>query len=393
VRRAFTFDASSCTGCKACQVACKDAHGLPPGVLWRRVYEVTGGGWERRGAAWTNTVFAYHVSIACNHCAEPACVAACPTGACVVRDDGVVWIDGVACAGCEYCAWACPYSAPQYSADLGRMTKCDLCRDLVDEGGAPACVSACPMRALDLVEMSDVAPAVHPYPLPAASLTRPRIVITPHAAAQSGLVKQVGNREEVHPPGLRRGRTLGGLHLEDLPLVLFTLLGQAAAGVAVVALFGAPTPVPLLGIAGVAIALAAFAALFHLGAVSRAWRTPANAAASALSREVIAFGLFAAAWTAAWLGLPGGPAIFAATGVLLVFAMAEVYSLDAVPAWSRDRVRLSFATSAVLFALTATLAVADGVPAWMCAAIAAAAFAQQVGPRWGLYAARRARAL
>jgi DMSO reductase anchor subunit len=185
-------------------------------------------------------------------------------------------------------------------------------------------------------------------------------------------------------------RALPGLHVEDLPLVLFTLLGQAAAGVA---LFGAPTRVPLLGIAGVAIALAAFAALFHLGTVSRAWRTPANAAASALSREVIAFGLCAAAWTAAWLGLPGGPAIFAATGVLLVFAMAEVYSLDAVPAWSRDRVRLSFATSTVLFATTATLAVADVVPAWMCAAMAAAAFAQQIGRRWRLYTARRARAL
>jgi DMSO reductase anchor subunit len=234
---------------------------------------------------------------------------------------------------------------------------------------------------------------VHPYPLPADALTRPQIVIRPHAAAQSGLVTQVGNREEVHPPGPHPVRTFRGLHVEDLPLVLFTLLGQAAAGVAVVALPGAASDVPLLGIAGVTIALAALAALFHLGAVSRAWRTPANATASALSREVVAFVLFAAAWLAAWLGLPGGRVIFAGAGVLLVAAMAEVYALEAVPAWSRERVRFAFATSAVLFALTATLAAADVVPVWLCAAMAAAAFAQQVGPRWRLYAARRARAL
>ena len=40
---AFTFDASACSGCKACQIACKDKNGLPVGVLWRRVYEISGG--------------------------------------------------------------------------------------------------------------------------------------------------------------------------------------------------------------------------------------------------------------------------------------------------------------------------------------------------------------
>jgi anaerobic dimethyl sulfoxide reductase subunit B (iron-sulfur subunit) len=390
MRRAFTFDASACTGCKACQVACKDKHGLPPGLLWRRVYEVTGGGWERRGAAWTNTVFAYHVSIACNHCADPLCAAACPTGACAVRDDGIVWIDGATCAGCQYCAWACPYSAPQYAADLRRMTKCDLCRDLVDDGQSPACVAACPMRALDVVEVRDVPPAVHVYPLPADSLTRPQLVVKPHAAAQTAMVKQVANREEVHPPGARRARTILGLHVEDLPLVLFTLLGQAAAGLSVVSLLGAPADVTLLAIAGVSIALAAAAALLHLGAVSCAWRTTANATTSALSREILALVLFAAAWIAAWFGVPGGPPMLAGAGVLLVVAMAEVYALGGIPEWSRKRARRAFATSALLFALVATLLLADAVPVWLGVAIGAAAFGHQAVGRWRFYEARRA---
>jgi len=48
---AFTFDASSCTGCKACQIACKDKNNLSTGVLWRRVYEISGGGWQQQGEA------------------------------------------------------------------------------------------------------------------------------------------------------------------------------------------------------------------------------------------------------------------------------------------------------------------------------------------------------
>jgi len=65
------FDASSCSGCKACQAACKDHNGLGPTILWRRVYEVSGGGWARSGNAWTQDVFAWNLSLSCNHCEKP----------------------------------------------------------------------------------------------------------------------------------------------------------------------------------------------------------------------------------------------------------------------------------------------------------------------------------
>jgi len=61
---AFYFDSTSCSGCKACQVACKGQNSLVVGVLWRRVYEVTGGGWEKVGSAWVSRVFSYNLSIA-----------------------------------------------------------------------------------------------------------------------------------------------------------------------------------------------------------------------------------------------------------------------------------------------------------------------------------------
>src|SRR5512137_784025 len=136
---AFTFDASACSGCKACQEACKDKNGLPLGVLWRRVIEVSGGEWRTAGAAWTNSVFAYNLSLTCNHCVHPKCAGVCPTDAYALRPDGIVQIEPSRCVGCGYCSWACPYDAPQMDRHTGLMTKCNLCSDNLDLGLPPAC--------------------------------------------------------------------------------------------------------------------------------------------------------------------------------------------------------------------------------------------------------------
>ena len=64
-RYGFYLDTSACTGCKACQIACKDKNDLPVGVLWRRVVEVQGGEWLPRDAAWLTNAFAYFISAAC----------------------------------------------------------------------------------------------------------------------------------------------------------------------------------------------------------------------------------------------------------------------------------------------------------------------------------------
>jgi anaerobic dimethyl sulfoxide reductase subunit B (iron-sulfur subunit) len=198
---AFYFEASACSGCKACQVACKDRHGLETGLLWRRVYEVVGGDWTRDGGAWLTTVFAYNVSLACNHCTEPICAEVCPARAITRRADGIVLLDSQKCIGCKYCSWACPYGAPQYDEVSGRMTKCTFCASDLEAGQPPACVAACPLRALDFGDRAELearyghVEAI--YPLPEEHLTEPALVMTPHRAAIREAPVCVGNWEEV----------------------------------------------------------------------------------------------------------------------------------------------------------------------------------------------------
>jgi anaerobic dimethyl sulfoxide reductase subunit B len=188
---AFYFNASACTGCKACAIACQDRNSLPVEIRWRRIYQYGGGSWTPHPyLLLPNNVFVYSLSISCMHCEEPACVDVCPTGAMTKRSsDGIVLVDQTKCIGCRYCEWACPYGAPQFDTAAGVMTKCDFCQDLQAEGKDPACVDACVMRALEFGDLQELRAKYGDVdaiePLPTASITKPAIVITPHPRSET----------------------------------------------------------------------------------------------------------------------------------------------------------------------------------------------------------------
>lgn len=182
----FYIDAAKCTGCKTCVVACKDAHDLPVGMNLRKVIEYAGGGWRqnRMTGAWHQDVFAYYLSIACNHCEDPACVKVCPTKAHHKRDtDGLVVIDTKKCVGCGLCAKACPYGAPVLNPATRKMSKCDACADRLDHGLQPICVESCPQRAIEFGPIDELRKKYGDRatiaPLPDANLTKPSLVIRP----------------------------------------------------------------------------------------------------------------------------------------------------------------------------------------------------------------------
>lgn len=199
----FYLNQDRCNGCKACQTACQDKNDLPAGVAYRRVAEYAGGGWMEKDGALYQDVFAYYVSVACNHCENPICMSSCPTGALSKGDDGIVTLDSGKCVGCRYCEWACPYGAPQYDSEAGVMRKCDFCADYLAKGESPACVAACPSRALGFGELADLQ-AEHGTlaavaPLPDPSYTTPSLVIDPHRDAKpvGSTVGELVNPKEV----------------------------------------------------------------------------------------------------------------------------------------------------------------------------------------------------
>lgn len=185
----FYIDESLCSGCNACALACKDKNNLDDDRFFRTVSEHVNGHVNNAGPAFLQNVRAYWVSLACNHCSEPRCVKGCPTGAMHKDENGIVSVDPDLCVGCRYCTWNCPYHAPKYNAAAGKMSKCDLCKDLLARGEEPACVAACP---LGLIKVGPIEELRAKYGsnarlacLPDPSLTHPNIVIKPHKDAIS----------------------------------------------------------------------------------------------------------------------------------------------------------------------------------------------------------------
>ena len=179
----FYFNGPRCTGCKTCELACKDKKDLSAQIAFRNVYEYTGGGWTQEGSLWAGDVFSYYVSSACNHCESPVCVANCPQGA-MTKDPetGIVSVDPETCIGCGTCAKTCPYGAPKIDEEQGRSVTCDMCADRVAEGKVPVCVEACPLRALEFGEIEELrskyGTTAAVAPLPDPSETKPSVVIT-----------------------------------------------------------------------------------------------------------------------------------------------------------------------------------------------------------------------
>ena len=202
-RPAFFVDTQICTGCKTCMVACKDKNDLGPGVRWRRVVEYSGGEWlSMPDGTFRQDVFAYYISVSCNHCIEPICVEVCPTTAMNKDVNGIVTVDQTRCMGCRYCEWACPYGAPQYLAGSGVMSKCDFCRDELKAGGIPACVAACPTRALKFGEFDQLQQGSGGQnaiaPLPDQGLTEPSAVFKPPKMGKpmNSMAGHIANPEE-----------------------------------------------------------------------------------------------------------------------------------------------------------------------------------------------------
>ena len=146
----MVVDLDRCIGCKgACQVGCKMEHGTALGSSRCKVYTM--------GPTGTYPdLEMYFLPVACQQCAEPACAAVCPTGACYKdTEDGIVKIETSLCMGCQSCLRACPYQANLFNNEMRVSDKCDLCVSLIDEGKVPSCVHSCAGAARFVGDIND----------------------------------------------------------------------------------------------------------------------------------------------------------------------------------------------------------------------------------------------
>ncbi len=327
----FHFDMSKCVGCKCCEVACAEQNNNPPDVSWRRVGEIEGGVFPQ--------THSLHLSMACNHCLDPSCMTGCPTDA-YTKDPrtGIVHHNADACIGCEYCIWNCPYSVPTYNAERGVVGKCDMCHGRLEEGNAPACVSACPAEAL-AIEIVDAGEWRAKYRgeanapgLPSAddTISTTRVTLPDQMPLDAG---------EADFHRLRPAKP-------HYSLVLMTVLTQlSVAGFAttwLLSLFGGSAVLEAAAFVSLALGVAAFAASpLHLGRPAFAALAVRNVRTSWLSREIVAlsaFGLLAGAYAGLLALLPGSAAAVGgcatAVGLIAMYATSRIYLVPGRPAWN-----------------------------------------------------------
>lgn len=153
--KAFLIDMTKCTGCRGCQVACKQWNQLgaektefftgegyqnPPLMSEYTFTRIKFRDYEKNG----QNEFAFYKEM-CMHCNEPACASVCPVGAFKKTKEGPVTYDADRCIGCRFCMVACPFGVPKYewSKALPLVRKCTGCYSRVKEGLKPACATTC----------------------------------------------------------------------------------------------------------------------------------------------------------------------------------------------------------------------------------------------------------
>lgn len=89
-------------------------------------------------------IFMKYLPRNCNHCLNPACVAACPSGAIYKRDeDGIVLVSQDVCRGWRHCVPSCPYKKVYYNWETNKAEKCTFCYPRIENGLSMICADTC----------------------------------------------------------------------------------------------------------------------------------------------------------------------------------------------------------------------------------------------------------
>jgi formate dehydrogenase iron-sulfur subunit len=156
---AFFIDTDRCTGCRGCQVACKQWHDLPaeetqnrgsyenPPDLSFATYKLV----RMRETEVDGKLKWLFLPEQCRHCIEPPCLETADDEAAIYKDErtgAVIFTANTKNLAADEIIESCPYNIPRKAAD-GTLAKCDMCNDRVTNDLAPACVQTCPTGAMN----------------------------------------------------------------------------------------------------------------------------------------------------------------------------------------------------------------------------------------------------
>ncbi|MFN4180679.1 MAG: sulfate reduction electron transfer complex DsrMKJOP subunit DsrO [Armatimonadota bacterium] len=188
----MVIDLDKCTGCGACVVACAVENNMMLGdanlaeqdrvIRWIHLLPLIEGEHPN--------IKARLLPMLCQHCDDPPCIYVCPVTATYKNPEGLVAQVYPRCIGCRYCVNNCPYTIkyfnwsdpvfPQpipkgFNPDVavrykGIVEKCTFChhrlqiarekakaegREFKAEDYVPACVEACPAKAIYFGDLND----------------------------------------------------------------------------------------------------------------------------------------------------------------------------------------------------------------------------------------------
>ena len=170
--KAIVVNIEKCLACKSCELACALVHSKSK-VLEEAVAESP----RPQRMVTVEAVGEFGVPIQCRHCEAPPCIEICPTGAIQRQnEESPVTVDQDLCIGCKLCILICPFGVLQIGLEGRAVIKCDMCWQRLEDGQEPACVEACPTKAMKLVSLKEV--------------TKPK-----RAAAAKQLVKEIEKKK------------------------------------------------------------------------------------------------------------------------------------------------------------------------------------------------------
>jgi len=148
MEKEILVDFDKCLGCRSCEVACAISHSSDKSLLGAI-------GEKPQKRLFVEQAGKLKAPVTCRHCEQPHCVSACIAGSMQKLPDGTVTNSDTRhkCTGCWMCVMVCPNGVIRRARTDKKAVKCDL--QCVDDQGVPACVAACPTKALVFMEIDE----------------------------------------------------------------------------------------------------------------------------------------------------------------------------------------------------------------------------------------------